>query len=170
MQAHNSKKTTNNSMKKFLLITCIFFCYASTALAQEQLTFQYDAAGNQVLRQWVCIGCTAATTSAVTDAQIEALNKSVIWKEAGSSSAKRSLKAYPNPVSETLQVEWQSTDGVSVKSLEVFSLNGIRVFQGSYPPKQNSTSISFLDMVPGGYILRASYSDGKKEAIKIIKQ
>ena len=42
-------------MKKlYSFIAFLLFCI-SGKLAAQQLVFEYDAAGNQALRQWVCV-------------------------------------------------------------------------------------------------------------------
>lgn len=156
-------------MKQLYLLLFMLTGFISHASAQAQLTFQYDAAGNQIVRQWVCVGCTNGIAS-IPAAQQAELEKSPLFKDADTDSGSRTLTGYPNPVSETLQVKWWSDENIYVRSIEVFSLNGTKVFQDNYTKEQNYTTISFISLAPGAYLLRAIYSDGKKEILKIIKQ
>ena len=159
------------NVNKAIFCCIIAICIFLDVNAQEpEIVFEYDAAGNQTKREWICINCTPEQIASISPKKIEALDKSLLAKEPDPASSIRSFKAFPNPVTETLQIEWITDNGSFIRSLEVFSLNGIRMFHGNYTAQQKSASISFLEMIPGGYILRALYSDGKKEALKIIKQ
>ncbi len=156
-----------------LKVTCtiLFIFFNFCGISAQELSFSYDAAGNQIVRQWICVNCPTGQAAALPSGELIALDKALLGPEAdAASTATRSLKAYPNPVTENLRVEWSASEGVFIKSLEVFSLNGTRLFNETYRNGHNDASISFLRMIPGVYVLRAIYSDGKKENVKIIKQ
>jgi hypothetical protein len=84
--------------------------------------------------------------------------------------ASHKLMAYPNPLTEILNVKWWNDDQVYVKNIEVFTLSGVRLFSKTYSDKERETSISFLDFAAGSYLLKASYSNNKQEVVKLIKQ
>ena len=154
---------------KAILFCITIICSYSAAYAQPGLTFQYDAAGNQIERQWICINCTQQQLNSIPGEIITAFNDSEFSKKQDEFAVVRLIKAFPNPVAGTLKVELTSNNGVFIKSLEVFSLTGARVYHGKNITKQDNTTISFLNMIPGGYILRAEYSDGKRESLRIMK-
>lgn len=154
--------------KKALFTSIIaLFCYYHAAA--QQVVFSYDAAGNQISRSWICVNCTQVLAAPSAD-QIAVLDNSTLVKDEEKTSTFRSLTTYPNPVTETLNLEWKADKGVFIKSVEVFSMGGLKVFQDSYSPQQTQSVITFGNIPAGGYILRALYSDGKKEIVKIIKQ
>ncbi|MBC8053487.1 MAG: T9SS type A sorting domain-containing protein [Sphingobacteriaceae bacterium] len=152
---------------KVILIFVVAFCSYYSSSAQEQLVFAYDAAGNQISRQWICVNCTAQQPGAD---KLEKLDNSLMVKQVDSIPMKSTLIAFPNPVNEMLRVEWTTINGIFVKNLEVFSLNGTKVFGSSVSSKETSSAISFADLPPGGYILRAFYTDGKQQVLKLIKE
>jgi hypothetical protein len=135
--------------------------------AQERLTFTYDAAGNQTQRKWICANCSSSAYRP-TEEQVKLLNDSKFADE--DKEPKRSLEGFPNPVTEILGVKWSSSEDVFVKQIELYSISGVKVYQNKYAPNQHETTISFIDLAPGVYILRATYSDNKKEILKIIKK
>ncbi|HEY0055204.1 MAG TPA: T9SS type A sorting domain-containing protein [Pedobacter sp.] len=160
----------NSTHFKYLACLGILLTFfISQSKAQAQLSFSYDAAGNQITRQWICVNCPTGQATAAPSDQLIALDKALLGPEADVAGT-RSLKAYPNPVTENLQVEWSASEGIFIKSLEVFSITGTRLFDETYRKGHSDASISFLRMTPGVYVLRATYSDGKKENVKIIKQ
>ncbi|MBB6237540.1 hypothetical protein HDC90_002162 [Pedobacter sp. AK013] len=81
----------------------------------------------------------------------------------------RGIKAYPNPLKETLNVSWGSPDKIFLKSLDVYSVGGNRVFSMSYKPDERQATITFQQLPPGTYLLVGRYSDSKTETIKLIK-
>lgn len=82
----------------------------------------------------------------------------------------RALSVYPNPVSSTLQVKWETCDSVQVKTVYVYSMHRGPVYQGDIPPGRQQTRISFASLPEGIYVLRALYTDGTHASVKVIKQ
>jgi len=145
----------------YLLQIALIFCSISTAYAQK-LTFSYDAAGNQTERKWVCVNCPAA--SGLTD-----LTTKLSSTRDEESNLVRSIRVSPNPLTEDLNVIWQTPKDVFVKRIEVFDIRGTRVFTSIYKPDQRETQISFGRLSPGVYLLIGYYSDSKSDSIKLIK-
>ena len=145
-------------MKFFLFIVLI--CFGTNKLKAQQLSFQYDNAGNQIVREWICVNCPRISSVDTYDQQL--LNTDHLKDH--------KLSAYPNPLTEVLYVKWWNEDDVSLTSIEVYSLNGTRLFYEKFSSQQNQTSISFLNLAAGTYILRALYSNKKLETLKLIKQ
>lgn len=155
-------------MRKFCLICCIFFSCGSWVFAQE-INFQYDVSGNQIVRQWVCINCLTAKSAMLASVQIDEQKTGVTDVLTGNTLPERKLMAYPNPLTEILNVKWWADEKVYIKAIEVFSINGIRVYRQNCSAGQTETTISFLNLLPEVYLLKAVYSDEKQEIRKIIK-
>lgn len=156
-------------MKKFLLSIVILLCVSHSSFTQG-LTFQFDLSGNQTIRRWVCINCPPpyTTNSIVSDNSNLKIND--LKSQEKGIEIKKGLNVYPNPLKEILNVDWYSDDNEYLKSIEVFSVSGVRFFFSKYLPSQKSTSISFLELPAGTYLLKANYSSNKQEIIKVIKQ
>lgn len=157
-------------MKKLLLCCLVLFCFKSSLFAQE-LSFEYDNAGNQTIRRWICINCPVIR-AVKKDGLISAATSkdSVTNKVPVNTESGRKLTAYPNPVTEVLNVKWSAGDQSYVTSIDVFSMTGVRIYHRNYGPGQGETSISFSGLGPGSYVVRVLYSDNKQEVLKIIKQ
>ncbi|QDW26829.1 T9SS type A sorting domain-containing protein [Pedobacter sp. KBS0701] len=153
-------------MEKCALFFFVFtLAFLKNSIAQK-LAFSYDASGNQTERRWVCINCPSAR-------QMATANKNLITpgSELGSEGliTERGIKAYPNPLKETLNVSWGAPDKIFLKSLDVYSVGGNKVFRMSYKPDERQTVIPFQQLPPGTYLLVGQYSDLKTETIKLIK-
>lgn len=157
-------------MNKFLLSCFIFFCFKGGLFAQE-LSFEYDNAGNQTIRRWICINCPVTRSVRAASLMSTAPAKEAITDKVPDSTIPgRKLTAYPNPVTEVLNVTWSANDKSYVQSIDVFSMTGVRTYHQNYSLAQTETSISFSSLAPGSYVLRVVYSDNRQEALKIIKQ
>lgn len=159
-------------MKKLLLCCFILFCFKSSLFAQE-LSFEYDAAGNQTTRRWICVNCPVIRSVAQpTEIAATTPAKEAVTKKTDTTNAlpKRKLIAYPNPLTEILNVKWSADDKSYVKSIDVFSMTGVRTYHQNCGQGQSETSISFFNLAPGGYVMRVVYSDDKQEAVRLIKQ
>jgi hypothetical protein len=164
--------------KKLLRITLLIFatiiCFAKESKAQEpELQFEYDAAGNQIKRDWVCIGCSTFPVSLASRDNSSEM-ATIPDAKKNTASTQRSLLAYPNPLTEILNVKWKYADKYHVNKIEVFSVGGITFFKQDYTNDIDQpilqVAIPFQRQLPGMYVLRVSYSDGKQETIKVIKK
>jgi hypothetical protein len=139
----------------------------SDSKAQE-LQFQYDAAGNQIVRQWVCINCTPFPVAFASKEPDESGLPEVIKPE----SAIRKIVAYPNPLNEVLNLKWSYSSKYYVTQVQVFSPTGLVVFKQQFS-KSNSpdeqTSIPFQRQTPGTYLVNITYSDGKQVVVTAVK-
>ena len=144
----------------FLVLPCISFA--------QKLTFSYDAAGNQTERRWVCINCPPAGQMSADSlaAKVLDLKMEQIVPEL---STERGIKVAPNPLKETLNVVWGAPEKVYLASIDVYNINGNKVFSGKYGPGSQQTQISFQHLPPGTYIMVGHYSDSKTETVKLIK-
>ncbi len=156
-------------MKRILLISLLGFLAPNRSSAQE-LSFQYDNAGNQIVREWICVNCPRVNSIAPTTELLarNAENK-LIDKKLSDERFSHKLSAYPNPLTEILNVKWSNDDAVYVQSIDVYSLTGVRLFHQKYTDKQAETTISFINYASGSYLLKANYSNSKKEILKLVK-
>lgn len=159
-----------------LFATLLFLLFAANSFAQHQVIFAYDAAGNQQERQLICVNCTQADVKqtkildrvaqdSLAQAQLQALKTQDSIALAG-----RKITAYPNPLTEVLNVKWYASDNSYVSQINVFSMLGVRVFSKAFGQQQNNVSISFLSFSSGMYVVQAIYNDGRQEKIKVVKK
>lgn len=155
----------------FRLFTIGLLLLTYTTYAQK-LIFSYDAAGNQTERRWVCIGCrpSGSSTTASTS-ESTALKFAVkVIDTAKQISVKRTITASPNPFLENLNVTWEVEKDITVKSISVFTVTGIKTHEVNPSPKQNNVTIPFQRLATGMYLLYITFSDQRKESIKVIKK
>lgn len=148
----------------FSLVVLISTFFASSIFAQK-LIFSYDASGNQIERKWVCVNCITNKDKVAAKRNAEEKNTNI--KE--DHDLGRVIKVHPNPVSEILNVSWQATEKVFLKSIDVFNISGNRVYHAIYSIGKFEDQIGFNRFPPGTYILIGNYSDSKTQSIKIIK-
>lgn len=153
-------------MKLTLTLLGVLCLFEFTAQAQKVI-FSYDAAGNQQSRTWICVNCRPATGSKpeVTEIVLESVKK-----DDGTKIAKRKIIASPNPLVETLNLDWETEEGISIKNVKVYTIQGSRVHEISPTSQQKNASMQFQHLPVGTYILDITFSDKRKETIKVIKK
>jgi hypothetical protein len=150
-------------MKYYLLL--ILFGFSINIVAQQKITFNYDAAGNQTLRELCLSGCTAKMSKEIPK-EIDAITDEDLQKF----SPEDVISYYPNPVREELYLKWELKDGNSVSSIVVYGLNGQTLNTYHKTEKINTQNISFQSYPTGVYIVALIYTSGDQKTIKIIKQ
>lgn len=153
--------------KVYLILAFLFTASFANPVAAQKLTFSYDASGNQIERRWICVNCLTNDSQAA--AQKIANDSNIKLKKEADFDSGRIIKVSPNPVSEILNVNWQTPEKIFLKSIEVFGMAGNRVFRATYSPGQLEAEIPFNRLPPGTYVLVGYYSDSKTQSIKIIK-
>lgn len=134
----------------------------------QKVQFQYDEAGNQRNRQYICINCQQIAAAKEPETTVLASEKRVEAVEIGEKS--RLIKAWPNPVNEILNVSWQiREENIFIKTIEVYTMNGVKAFSKKVSPQEGGAQIAFENLAPGAYLLHIVYSDNKREVIKIVK-
>ena len=152
-------------MKK--IITHILFGITIFSNAQQKITFNYDSAGNQILRELCLSGCNPLAKPAKEEVkEIEALADEDLLKF----SQEDVISYYPNPVKEELYIKWELKDDNYVNSIQVFNLTGqlLRSYQPTV--RNDSQNIAFQDYPTGIYAVMLYYSNGDQKSIKIIKR
>lgn len=151
-------------MKIKLLFLFLLFI-SSVSYAQEKLVFSYDTAGNQILRDRICVGCVKTQESIV-----EKLEKE---EEGGGSNLndknKFKFAAYPNPVTDILQTYWNNTDDEFIVEMSMFTIENKLLFTNEISPKQAHQDINFTGYPPGVYILTYTYNNNRRESYKVLK-
>ncbi len=145
-------------MKKFYLFLLSIFPLA--AFSQSTLYFSYDAAGNQVLRDVVCINCGAGIMPAA---------KNMVSDETITVST-ASLTAFPNPVTHKLRVQWVYDKANPLQELQLSSANGSLLQKLPVKTGAGQTELDFSLYSPGLYLLTGIGADGKITTIKIVRQ
>ncbi|MCB0376359.1 MAG: T9SS type A sorting domain-containing protein [Sinomicrobium sp.] len=136
-------------MKKALLLT--FFMFSVSLYAQQEqppLYLEYDASGNQILSDLVCVNCPGAEGKHSLD----------------------NVTYYPNPVAEQLNLTWENTGQSRVTAVKVYGLGGKLVTSNTILSLETELSLNFSDKTAGIYIVELLSSDGDKKSFKIIKK
>lgn len=150
---------------KILTILCVFIL--ANVGAQNKLTFSYDGAGNQILRDKVCINCTTSKSASLKSQDSLASQKEI--DDLNDVSYFETI-VYPNPVTEFLQVIWQDNENKKPESLQLFSSDNKLVASFRVNTKSYQQDINFSNYPLGIYVLLVTYNDGQKETFKIIKK
>lgn len=148
-------------MRKLLFITTFFIGLLSYGQVPK-ITFEYDAAGNQVQR-FTCLFCPARLNQDVKEiAELQEEDLQKFFPE-------DIISYYPNPVKEELYLKWELINDNKVSSIEVFDMNG-RVVQNYKDQKaENNQVISFKEFPVGLYVINLNYTNGEIKTIKILK-
>ncbi|OXA75881.1 Por secretion system C-terminal sorting domain-containing protein [Flavobacterium aquidurense] len=152
-------------MKK--IIALIVFGITLFSNAQQKITFNYDSAGNQILRELCLSGCNPLAKPAKEEVkEIEALADEDLLKF----SQEDVISYYPNPVKEELYIKWELKDENYVTSIQVFNLTG-QLLRSYEPTAHNDNqNIAFQDYPTGIYAVMLYYNNGEQKSIKIIKK
>lgn len=135
--------------------------------AQDKITFDYDAAGNQINRELcLSINCNKPNYKTITPKEITAIQDEDLQKFVPEDA----ISYYPNPVKEELYLKWELTANRTVSSISLYDLNGKEMHLFSHLEKANSLNISFLNYPTGTYLVVLVYNDGEQKTIKIVKQ
>lgn len=149
---------------KGIIYLILFFIGFTSQAQQFKIRFEYDITGNQVKREY-CYGCTARTSNNsiknIAELRQEDLKKF---------SPNDVISYYPNPVKEELFLKWEILENNSVKSIEIYSLNGNLLKRIENTNNLNNYNTSFQNYPEGIYIVNLNYSNGDVKSIKILKK
>lgn len=147
-------------MKLFLAVSALLFqiyCHG-----QEKISFQYDSSGNQIVRELICITCE--------DPAGRIKNSDEITESDFTTSIYDQVKYYPNPVLETLYIQWQNKENNAVTSIEVYSMTGQLVTSKQNLVKEVTSAIEFQNLSQGLYNVVLVYTTGEKKVLKVVKK
>ncbi|MDG3581262.1 T9SS type A sorting domain-containing protein [Galbibacter pacificus] len=156
---------------KIKLLVMIFVCltsYAIQAQSEEyKIKFSYDSAGNQILRDRVCVNCSSAKTTAPKK---ELVAETPEEEEKIEETDNRSMiTAYPNPVTDLLNVMWVESEN-AVKQVAIYGTDGRLLFTQEINSKSGQLNMDFGRYPSGLYLLLVTYQDNHQETFKVIKK
>lgn len=164
---------------KIKLLLVFFLLFQLSAIAQQKLVFNYDTAGNQIVRERLCLNCTQVKEQIVeskdslnlqTKPAIEPATALIAEKEEEEGEEELRISAYPNPVSDVLQVEWIEHPILKPHQLLLFSGEHRQLAQIILRKNQNIQDISFNRYPTGVYILVVVFENGQRRSFQIIKK
>jgi cell wall assembly regulator SMI1 len=145
-----------------ILLVALVALFSIFCQAQEQIQFTYDAAGNQLRRELICITCNdpagRPNPNALADTDLI------------KSSEYEQLSYYPNPVLEQLYIKWGNEDNSYVTGLEVYSMAGQLVSSKQKLQDSDNTTVEFQNLAQGIYNVILVYNNGEKKVLKVIKK
>jgi len=134
-------------MSFFIIVLSSSLCFS-----QKKLVFEYDAAGNQTLRNLVNVG-----TSSVVDMT------TVLSDEP-------TLQIYPNPVSTDLNISWDKAGSDYVTQIEIHAYNTFGVENVKFLAVGNRIVLDMSQRPAGVYYLKIHLKEGKIINRSIIKR
>lgn len=137
-------------MKK-TIITGVFLILGSYFSAQTVI-FEYDEAGNQVLRG-LCVGCKSSNEASIlAEPQSQTISEEVA----------NSIKVAPVPVKTNLTILWDIKVKDYIKRIELVTYNDVRVLSFfDVKNTSNNSCIFNMESYPYGvYYLKFYLSDG----------
>ncbi|WP_209404955.1 T9SS type A sorting domain-containing protein [Pseudozobellia sp. WGM2] len=151
--------------QRLLLLLTLFSVIAS---AQQKLKFIYDTAGNQILRDRVCATCLKAMMPKESDSlSLEAFDTEI---EVMENISELEIIAYPNPVTQTLFVDWFPHKTLLPTRIQVFSVEGRLVMDIPVKGSSGEKAIDFGQNPPGLYMVNVLFANGEKRFFKVIRQ
>lgn len=146
---------------KIKFTATLFFLYIGCAFSQNTLSFNYDSAGNQTVREIICINCSVGGKIASESSQEENLEQSKEHTQ---------ISFYPNPVQEELYIKWVNEDNQFATSIEVYSLQGQMMYTQQNLSETDNTTIQFQSYAQGMYSVFLIYNNNEKKVLKVIKK
>jgi hypothetical protein len=144
-------------MKKIYYYAVFIFFISSWCFGQR-MYFSYDAAGNQILREYrVGPDDTGAPN-----------NRSEQTDETVKFHPEDDFSYYPNPVKDYLQLQWQPVNRY-IKEMVVYNLNGQALQKKTFGEQDREGSLYLGDYTKGTYMLHIIYSDDDVATVKILK-
>ncbi|UII77353.1 T9SS type A sorting domain-containing protein [Flagellimonas sp. HMM57] len=160
--------------QKLLLFGMLWIFSLTAAMAQSQykIQFSYDSAGNQTLRDRVCVNC-GTSKQALDSTLVEevALQEDILEELSGLNEGDNfsNIVAYPNPVTEQLTVQWQDNQK-QVAQIVLFNGIGQQLFQKVVQNRQGSMNLNFGIYPAGRYMVSVFYTDNTKQTFHVIKK
>ena len=169
--------------RKMLCLLCFalpLFCLAQVPFGLKR-EYDYDAAGNRILRKVIMSGpeetsppappdSTQAYPLAQTDTSYSSPltppSSPVVPEYYVETLAQTEIKIYPNPTAEKIAMEISGWEKLEKGSFTLFSLNG-QLLQ-EHPVHAITTEISLTNLPKGAYLLKV-HINGHTEEWKVIK-
>ena len=168
-------------MKKILSIFCLclpLFCMAQISLENLVRQYEYDAAGNRVLRKVIDLSlpqfAPPAPSDSMTNDELSMTNDDSLTADRSPQTAdyfveriaQTEIKIYPNPATERITLEIAGWETLQTGVFKLFTLNG-QLLQ-EHPVHAAATEVSLSGLAKGTYILKV-HINNQIEDWKIIK-
>lgn len=151
-------------MKPLFLLIFLFIVNLSEAQIADRILFEYDSAGNQILRT-LCLGCNESRTD--NDYKdFDDVTPDDLFKF----HSEDIISYYPNPVEDQLYLVWKVIDYNQVTNIKIFSTNGKLLNEIENFNNENSKIISFGNYPIGNYFIVIHFSNNESKSITIIKK
>ncbi len=150
-----------NTMKHIFFFFFIFLM-SIVSKAQDKIIFEYDLAGNQVVRRF----CTSCKFSNGDIKDIEEITEQDLIK----SFPEDIISYYPNPVKDELYIKWEIINDNVVKEIQLFDVNGKLLSTINNLENTNNTNLQFSVLPANIYLLLLVYKNGEIKSIKIVKE
>ncbi len=136
----------------------------SSIFHAQTIYFEYDSAGNQILRT-DCLGCNTATAN--TDSIFKTLAEPLTDAE----QYGKEIKAAPVPVKDVLNILWNQDFHSKIVKFELLPYNEFKIYETveTNQLKGNSYVLNMSRYSYGVYYLRFYFSDGSIYTRSIIK-
>lgn len=148
-------------MNKILLLLLLILFSSLQANSQTKICFEYDTAGNQIIRT-LCInsptGKRAKDSSKVQEEDLEKFFPEDV------------ISYYPNPVKEELFLRWELANDNKVLRIDMYSMTGQLLLSYKNTDNLESQIIPFQQYPTGIYSVVLLYTNGDQKSIKIIKK
>ncbi|RXR17338.1 T9SS type A sorting domain-containing protein [Flavobacterium amnicola] len=160
-------------MNKITFLVFSLLLFTVNSHSQTKITFDYDSAGNQIVRRIVFSRLSDKTTDETTKEEQktneleeqEKINDNDFQKF----NEEDVFSYYPNPVKEKLFLKWELINNNKVESIDIYTLNGNLLKNYGRLSNENFYSIDFQNYPLGTYILLINYNNGDSKSIKIVK-
>ena len=150
---------------KFKFLMPLFCLCVTLAYSQDKLVFNYDSSGNQILRDRICLNCSASTVETPQDSIPLGNNDPEVQNWLA-----QKFVASPNPVTNILNVEWLTSTQNKIEKISLFGGNNQLLRTLDTSNKINSAAIDFSRYPSGFYVLLVMYENGSTKTHKIIKK
>lgn len=151
---------------KFLLFS--FFSLSSIGFSQTHMTFQYDEAGNQILRKAEIIQVPQAAPLVQSQPQTLASTAEETMEE----KFLKGLRLYPVPVQKVLTMDWSEENDALIDQISIFEHSRmLQIFN-----QKNSSSlnrmieVNLTNLYTGVYTVSFHLKNGKVISKNIIKE
>lgn len=141
-----------------LLFTIFNILALNFCLAQDKVIFEYDLAGNQIVRRF-CPSCSESKNSENSSEN----NLLKFFPE-------DIISYYPNPVKEELFLKWDLVDNNYVTEIQLFDINGRLVSTISDLKDTDRTTVQFSFLPKNIYLIVLVFKNGESKTIKISKE
>ena len=144
-------------MKPILLFLFIFLMSIG-AQSQDKIIFEYDSAGNQVVRRY-CPTCSESKNS-----------QNSIEEELLKFFPEDIISYYPNPVKDELFLKWDLINNNYVNEIQMFDINAKLISTISDLKNTDRTTIQFSSLPKNLYLIILVFNNGESKSIKITKE